>query len=148
MRKILIVCAILFFAGGSVYYKLSEESLILYPGRIDYPTGNNPWSVTSGDFNNDNRIDIVTANKENNNITILLGYGDGTFESASGFSVGDDPLVVISAYFNDDNYLDLPTQYLKLLYYLRYICIKNYSDKFLLKTTVKITLHGNYFFKV
>lgn len=109
MKRILIVCSIIFFAGERGYYNLSEESLIFYPGRIDYPVGNNPWSITSGDYNNDGNPDIVTANKENNNVSILLGNGNGTFDSASGFNVGDDPLTVISAHFNEDDFLDLAT---------------------------------------
>jgi hypothetical protein len=109
MKKTLIIFAVLFFIGGGSYYNSEENSLIFYPGRIDYPVGNNPWSVTSGDFNNDGKQDIVIANKEDDNVSLLTGNDDGTFNDASGFSVGDMPLTVISDYFNQDDYPDLAT---------------------------------------
>ena len=109
MKKTLIIFTILFFIGGRSYYNPNEPGLIFYPGRIDYPVGNNPWSVTSGDFNNDGKQDIVTANNTNDNVALLTGNGDGTFNEASGFSVGDMPLTVITDYFNGDDYPDLAT---------------------------------------
>jgi len=109
MKRILILCSIIFFTGLQDNLRLIEENLIFYPGRIDYPVGNNPWSIASGDFNNDGKQDIVTANKENDNVALLTGNGDGTFNGASGYSVGDMPLTVISDYFNQDDYPDLAT---------------------------------------
>jgi hypothetical protein len=65
--------------------------------------------VALGDFNNDGRLDIVVANYYANNIGILLGYGDGTFEDQIIFSTGDgsNPNWVTVGNFNSDNQLDI-----------------------------------------
>ncbi|CAF5041041.1 unnamed protein product [Rotaria sp. Silwood1] len=46
-----------------------------------YPTGSNStqYSLAIGDLNNDTIQDIVVANHDNNNLGILIGYGNGTF---------------------------------------------------------------------
>jgi type II secretory pathway component GspD/PulD (secretin) len=52
--------------------------------------------------------DLVIANSTSNNVTVLLGNGDGTFAEASGspFAVGTDPSSVVVADFNGDGNLD------------------------------------------
>jgi hypothetical protein len=82
-----------------------------FSSQITFSTGNNsqPYAVTAGDFNNDDRLDIAVANNGTNNVGIFLGYGNGTFASQvthstdsgmylSSIAVGD---------FNNDNQLDV-----------------------------------------
>src|SRR5262249_15672987 len=54
--------------------------------QITYPTsiGSNPVSITVDDFNNDNRLDIAVVNFGQDNVDVLLGYGNGTFPCISG----------------------------------------------------------------
>jgi hypothetical protein len=40
-----------------------------------------PHSVRIGDFNSDNKLDLVTSNWDKNNISVLLGNGLGGFSS-------------------------------------------------------------------
>ncbi len=70
-----------------------------------------PYSVTVGDFNNDNRSDIVVANSGTNNVGILFGAGDGTFNMQMNYSIGTDfyPQYVITCDVNKDNQLDIVT---------------------------------------
>jgi hypothetical protein len=49
---------------------------------------NNPSWVTLGDFDHDGELDIAAANPGNNEVSILRGRGDGTFDMAEDFSVG------------------------------------------------------------
>jgi hypothetical protein len=76
-----------------------------------YPTGSNsgPWSVAIGDFNNDNRLDIVAANVNANNLGVFIGYGNGTFAIMIHYSTGSlsGPTSVVVADFNKDGRLDL-----------------------------------------
>src|SRR5277367_5752372 len=53
-----------------------------FQAQQTYPVGNgnNPVSVASADFNGDGKQDIVTENA-NGTISVLLGNGNGTFQS-------------------------------------------------------------------
>ena len=74
-----------------------------------FPTGTAPGSVEAADFNGDSRFDIVVANEQSNNVTILLGDGKGEFRQAKGspFSAGQLPNDIAVGDFNRDDKLDL-----------------------------------------
>ena len=69
--------------------------------------GDNPCSVTTGDFNGDGKTDLATANAVSKNISVLLGNGDGTFAAAVNYAAGDDPSSVTTGDFNGDGKTDL-----------------------------------------
>jgi hypothetical protein len=71
--------------------------------------GTNPWALAVGDFNGDGRPDLAVPNAENNNVTILLGNGNGGFYRAPGspFPVGSYPRSVVIRDFNEDGKPDL-----------------------------------------
>jgi hypothetical protein len=83
----------------------------IFHDMMSYLTGNGsaPYSVAVGDFNSDNRSDIVVTNSETNNIIILHGLGNGTFATEAMYSTGDRsrPYTVVISDFNNDNRLDL-----------------------------------------
>jgi hypothetical protein len=76
-----------------------------------YLTGNGstPISVSIGDFNNDNRLDIAVANFGSNNVVILFGFGDGTFLWGKPYSTGSgsQPRALAIGDFNNDTRLDI-----------------------------------------
>ena len=76
-----------------------------------------PVSIATGTFGNtavnSNGVtvspeDLVIANSTSNNVTVLLGNGDGTFTEAAGspYAVGTEPSSVVVADFNGDGNLD------------------------------------------
>lgn len=76
-----------------------------------------PVAMASGIFGNTvtnsngvtvSPVGLVTANSTSNNVTVLLGNGDGTFTEAAGspYAVGTDPSSVVVADFNGDGNLD------------------------------------------
>ena len=71
--------------------------------------GFNPSSVAVGDFNSDNYPDLVVANSDSDNVAVLLGYGDGTFQVPMVFSIGfnKNPNSIAVGDYNNDNYLDV-----------------------------------------
>ncbi|MBL8207217.1 MAG: VCBS repeat-containing protein [Blastocatellia bacterium] len=71
--------------------------------------GNSPYAVAVGDFNGDGRQDLAVANGDTNNVTILLGNGNGGFTPAAGspVSVGNKPYALAVGDFNGDGRQDL-----------------------------------------
>ncbi len=69
--------------------------------------GTNPYAVAIGDFNGDGNLDLAVANGTSNNVSVLLGNGDGTFQKAVNYGVGSYPISVLVGDFNGDAKLDL-----------------------------------------
>jgi hypothetical protein len=78
-------------------------------GNSHFPVGTAPGSVEIADLNGDGRPDIIVANEQSNNVTILLGDGKGGFTEAKGspFPAGHDPNDIAIGDFNRDGRLDL-----------------------------------------
>ncbi len=72
-----------------------------------YTVGLGPIFLIADDFNNDGKLDIVTANKNSVDISVILGTGTGTFGSAINIAQTDEPLQIASADFNNDGKKDL-----------------------------------------
>jgi hypothetical protein len=72
-----------------------------------YSAGSKPTSVAVGDFNDDNRLDIVVANGNSNDVSVLLGYSEGSFMNQISYATGSKPQSVAVGDFNNDNYLDI-----------------------------------------
>ena len=68
-----------------------------------------PYSIISGDFNNDNQLDLAVANYGTNDIHILLAKDNGTFFHHKTFSTGinSHPHSIVVGYFNNDLLLDI-----------------------------------------
>lgn len=73
----------------------------------NFPTGANPTNVAVADFNNDNKPDLAVTNQVSNDVSILLGDGNGTFGSSFLFQVGASPYALVAGKFNADNNVDL-----------------------------------------
>ena len=72
-----------------------------------YAVGTQPYSIVTGDFNHDGKMDLATANSGSNNVSVLPGNGDGSFGAAVNYSVGKLPSSISTADFNHDGNLDL-----------------------------------------
>lgn len=55
------------------------------------PTGSTPSPNEAADMNGDGIVDIVTANKVGDSISVLIGNGDGTFQPRVTYPAGDLP---------------------------------------------------------
>ncbi len=88
-------------------------------GVENFPTGNTPFSATMGDFNGDGKVDFVTANScgsdpqcgspTTGSVSVLLGNGDGRFQTHVDYVTGSGPLSIATADFNRDGKADLAT---------------------------------------
>jgi len=70
--------------------------------------GVNPTSLAVADFDRDGRLDVAVANFTSDNVTVLLGRGDGRFVEAFTIPVfGKGPSAIVAADLNLDGFLDL-----------------------------------------
>jgi hypothetical protein len=76
-----------------------------------YSTGSRsrPYTVTTGNFNNDNITDIVVANSGTSDIFLLYGSINGTFGNSARYPLGYgyQPYSVVAADLNHDNQTDI-----------------------------------------
>ena len=82
------------------------NTLLLYPGQ-KFAAGRFPVSVTVADVNGDGNQDLIVANVGSNNVSVLLGQGNGTFQPEQRFATGSNPVSVAVADVNGDSLSDL-----------------------------------------
>src|SRR4029077_8923304 len=63
--------------------------------------------IVSGDFNEDGHPDMVAVNNGSDDVSILLGRGNGAFTPEVRFAVGDSPDTAVVGDFNNDGHQDL-----------------------------------------
>ena len=69
--------------------------------------GRIPSALASGDFNRDGKLDLAVANGLSDDVSILLGNGDGTFQPAVNDTVGSGQGSLVARDFTGDGRLDL-----------------------------------------
>lgn len=62
-----------------------------------YPNSGTPVSVAVADFKADNKLDIAVANLIGDTVSLLLGNGDGTFQSAVNYPTNAVGAVSVAA---------------------------------------------------
>ena len=77
--------------GGAGAYTLTTS---LMPSTspfqpILHSAGTSPSAIVAGDFNGDGRTDLAVANSGSNDVSVLLGNGDGTFQRPGAVRGGD-----------------------------------------------------------
>jgi tetratricopeptide (TPR) repeat protein len=72
-------------------------------------TERGPVAMVTNDFNTDGNQDLAIVNQTTNNVTILLGHGDGTFSEATGSPIasGNGPVAIAAGDLNGDAKPDL-----------------------------------------
>src|SRR5215831_10710284 len=78
-----------------------------------YTVGTNPSAVAVADFNSDGKMDLAVMNvgdpaaNDSGSVSILLGNGDGTFQSANNITAGKNPRAMAIGDFNGDHKVDV-----------------------------------------
>src|SRR5260370_42190849 len=81
-----LCCATLIFAVLILQLPCLAQNGFLT--AVNYNAGTQPYSVAVGDFNGDGKADLAVANAISNNVSVLVGNGDGTFQAAGEYSRG------------------------------------------------------------
>jgi hypothetical protein len=95
-------------ASNSVPLQIANpEAAISFQSSTIALANSNPQFVTTADFNGDGHLDLAVAEGNTNTVAILLGNGDGTFQSPVNYPVGVWPVFVAVGDFNGDGTPDL-----------------------------------------
>ncbi len=110
MRTLLLVPRILLMVSCSIGYLTRADAQCSSAGfnvAASFGVGTNPTAVVAADVNGDGNLDLVTANTNSNNISILIGNGTGGFGLAKNIAAGMGPVSVAANDFNSDGKTDL-----------------------------------------
>ena len=106
MRFLFLVLACLLVTLGCPKQEnyLPPDLVYLYK---TYPVGKNPTSIKTADFNGDGFADLITSNIRDNSLSVLMGNGDGSFQSHRRVRTCQEPRNLAVADFNLDKHEDL-----------------------------------------
>jgi hypothetical protein len=82
-----------------------------FQAGVDYAVGRSPVAIASVDLNEDGKIDLAvvdaTSETGDGTVSVLLGNGDGTFQSAVNYGAGQDSTSIAVGDINGDGFPDL-----------------------------------------
>ena len=105
---------------GGVTVLLGNGDGTFRPG-VEYPAGLSPSAIVVGDFTGDGHLDLAVLSTNTHagelydsngvgvqdQVSVLLGNGDGTFQSPADYGVGQDLQFIVAGDFTGDGKLDL-----------------------------------------
>ncbi|CAF1034096.1 unnamed protein product [Adineta steineri] len=85
------------------------NGIITMEAMYPMPEESSPVWVSIADLNNDQNQDIIVANQNANNIGVLFGYGNGSFESVLTYTSDNTngPVSVAAGDLNNDGWIDV-----------------------------------------
>ncbi|MDJ0674655.1 MAG: FG-GAP-like repeat-containing protein [Calothrix sp. MO_167.B42] len=77
--------------------------------KTDYALPDDPEFIAMADVNEDDQLDLVTANSNEDSVSVLLNDGNGNFANKTDYAVGREPESIVIGDVNGDGKLDLVT---------------------------------------
>jgi hypothetical protein len=100
-----VVCDVVNMGGVCMLSGKGDGSFS--PTNLSYPTGSDPDGVAIADLNGDGKNDIAVANFNDNDVSVLIGNGNGTVQPRVNYATGNGPSAVAIADLNHDGHADL-----------------------------------------
>ena len=93
-----------FLGNGDGTFRQATGSPFALPSGVA-----GPIAIVATDFNGDGKPDLAIVNQTTNNVSILLGNGDGTFKQAtnSPIAAGKSPVAIAAGDVNGDSHPDI-----------------------------------------
>jgi hypothetical protein len=95
-------------SGGSVSILLGNGDGT-FVQHANYPFNFYPGQIAAADFNGDSKLDlgVFEFSASSSSISILLGNGDGTFQSKVNYPAGISPIALALGDYNGDGKVDI-----------------------------------------
>jgi hypothetical protein len=93
------LCADLFADQAFAQYNLKS--------RRDFDVGDHPQTVLAVDFDNDGVTDLMSADELSDYVSLLKGFGDGTFRRTQTVVAGSKPTDLVFTDVNHDGFPDI-----------------------------------------
>jgi hypothetical protein len=100
--------------GGTsspVFFPIHIPSAVAAFSTADYGVEASPLRASTGDFNGDGNVDLAVSDNGGAAVSILLGNGDGTFQSPTEYAIDGYPVSAVVGDFNGNGKLDLAVPY-------------------------------------
>ncbi|CAF4921558.1 unnamed protein product, partial [Rotaria sp. Silwood1] len=78
-----------------------------FQAQIKYEVDREPNHVMSGDFNNDNKMDLAVLGRLSNHMDVLFGDGNMTFPIRKRYGTSSSPGPAVAYDFNKDEKIDI-----------------------------------------
>ncbi|MEY2916896.1 MAG: hypothetical protein RIS73_610, partial [Bacteroidota bacterium] len=94
----------------AVLRNISIGDSIIFAPKLDFVTGNTPYSISTADFNGDGKKDIVISNATSASISIYINTstpGNISFNSKVDFTVGNNPISISASDLDNDGKIDV-----------------------------------------
>ena len=106
-KKSYVSVAAVLAASRLLLATAAQAQSLSFLDHVDFGAGYSPQSVAVGDLNGDGVPDLAVANAVHDEVSVLLGNGDGSFQPRRNFATDIRPSSVAIGDFNRDGIPDL-----------------------------------------